>query len=113
MYGHSGFGIPDTIFLLRGHQECRLLTYYSISGFECKLKYSERLYGAFVNSFCALPLAAFVVLLRQNFGQENGSKNFVDNDGLWSFVGVTISGHGKRRRIEGVASPSTYCDALV
>ena len=37
MYGRSGSGIPDTIFLFRGHQEGRLLTYYSISGLNVSL----------------------------------------------------------------------------
>ncbi|KAF8509074.1 calcineurin in complex with Akap79 peptide [Hysterangium stoloniferum] len=51
---------PESIFLLRGSYECHHSMDYFSFKLECSRKYSERIYEACMQSFCALPLASIL-----------------------------------------------------
>ncbi|KAH3763727.1 calcineurin catalytic subunit A [Pelomyxa schiedti] len=51
---------PDSVFLLRGNHESRLMCEYMTFCVECEHKYDPEVYGAFCKLFDTLPLAALL-----------------------------------------------------
>lgn len=51
---------PNTVFMLRGNHECRLLTQTFNFKTECNIKYDQDVYAFFMDFFDTLPLSAVI-----------------------------------------------------
>ena len=51
---------PNSVYLLRGNHECRVITQHFNFWKECLFKYTDGIYNAFMTSFDSLPVAAVV-----------------------------------------------------
>ncbi|KAG2004450.1 serine/threonine-protein phosphatase 2B catalytic subunit, variant 2 [Coprinopsis cinerea AmutBmut pab1-1] len=91
---------PSRIVLLRGNHECRHLTEYFTFKKECLHKYSEKVYEACIQSFCALPVAALV-----------DSKFFCVHGGISPSL-ITLADLASMNRFQEPGSQGLLCDLL-
>ncbi|KAG6856514.1 hypothetical protein H0H87_003602 [Tephrocybe sp. NHM501043] len=91
---------PKKFVLLRGNHECRHLTEYFTFKRECLHKYSEKVYDACIESFCALPVTAVV-----------DGRFFCVHGGISPNL-VKLSDIAKLNRFQEPGSHGLLCDLL-